>query len=408
MDGMPKGQHEAAGAGMRRARTCAWIVTVIMGGTTMSFQVYHAVKRGHMPWELAVLYGVVPLLIALLVLEIVAEWREAPWAAKAAAYLIMGAAMFLSASATGAVVLHVAPGHFSLLPGALLDAAELFAAFFIMNGPTAAQAVAKIERIIGELTAEANAERSARLEAEANAGRTERGLREANAAGLGAERQGARRALAAVTGELEEARESERGEANARRAAEAELGAVRVKLAAAAAGKEGAQAGWRAAKPARDEALARTERQVESLRAQLDAARQAAAMTRAAEAERNAALAELGTVRTERDDAVSAREEAERSAANAAAKAERLARKAGAQDAPRAGRSARTDGANAARAEGALTPAQAREKAYAMLDKNPDLTGAEVGEPFGFGDRWGQKRKEEYEHRNGLRAVGDG
>jgi hypothetical protein len=166
MGDMGNGQHEAAGSGLRRARTAAWIVTVVMGGTTMAFQVYHAVELGHMPWPLAVLYGIVPLLIALLVLEIVAEWREAPWPAKAAAYAIMGAAMFLSASATGAVVLHAAPGHFSLLPGALLDAAELLAAFFILNGPSAAQAVAKAAARERELLGQAAAERSAREQSE--------------------------------------------------------------------------------------------------------------------------------------------------------------------------------------------------------------------------------------------------
>ena len=174
MSGVSKhSEHYAAGSGMRRARSAAWIVTLVMGGTTMTFQVYHAVKFGHMPWELAVLYGIVPLLIALLVLEIVAEWREAPWPAKAAAYAIMAAAMFLSASATGAVVLHAAPGHFSLLPGALLDAAELLAAFFIMNGPTAAQAIARVAARERELLDQVAAGRSAleRAEAEFRAGR---------------------------------------------------------------------------------------------------------------------------------------------------------------------------------------------------------------------------------------------
>jgi hypothetical protein len=161
----PMGQHSehyAAGAPLRRARASAWVVTVAMGGTTMAFQVYHSVKLGHMPWELAVLYGIVPLLIAVLVLEIVAEWRGAPWSAKAGAYLIMGAAMFLSASATGAVVLHAAPAHWSLLFGALLDGAELLAAYFIMNGPAAAQAVASVAKREAELTAAIAAERAAR------------------------------------------------------------------------------------------------------------------------------------------------------------------------------------------------------------------------------------------------------
>lgn len=150
-------QHSAARGGpLRRAWIAAWIVTLAMGGTTMAFQVYHSITRGQMPWPLAVLYGVVPLLIAILVLEIVAEWTQAPWPAKGAAYLIMGAAMFLSASATGAVVLRAAPPHFSLLPGALLDGAELLAAYFIMNGPRAADRAARAEA--GRLAAAERAE----------------------------------------------------------------------------------------------------------------------------------------------------------------------------------------------------------------------------------------------------------
>jgi len=164
---MGNGQHEAAGAPLRRARTSAWIVTVVMGLTTMAFQVYHSVRFGHMPAELAVLYGIAPLLIAVLVLEIVAEWRGAPWPAKAGAYAIMGAAMFLSASATGDVVLAAAPPHFSLLFGALLDGAELLAAYFIMNGPTAAQAVAAVAAREAELLGRIDAERSSREQSEA-------------------------------------------------------------------------------------------------------------------------------------------------------------------------------------------------------------------------------------------------
>jgi hypothetical protein len=161
----------AKGGTLRRPWICAWIVTIAMGGTTMAFQVYHSITYGLMPVPLAVLYGIVPLLIAVLVLEIVAEWTGGPFAAKASASLIMGAAMYLSASATGAVVLHAAPPHFSLLFGALLDAAELLAAYFIMNGPRAADAAAgTAAAAAGErearLRAEVNTERLAREEAE--------------------------------------------------------------------------------------------------------------------------------------------------------------------------------------------------------------------------------------------------
>lgn len=217
MSGMGQhSEHYAAGAPLRRARASAWIVTVAMGGTTMAFQVYHSVKFGHMPWELAVLYGIVPLLIAVLVLEIVAEWRDAPWPAKAGAYLIMGAAMFLSASATGSVVLHAAPAHWSLLFGALLDGAELLAAYFIMNGPAVAQAVAAVAAREAELLGQAAAERSAREQAEAVHARETEDLRaELAAAAEAAERQmaEARRVHQMTVSVLEERVNAARSEA---------------------------------------------------------------------------------------------------------------------------------------------------------------------------------------------------
>jgi DNA-binding CsgD family transcriptional regulator len=181
-----------------------------------------------------VLYGIVPLLIALLVLEIVAEWREAPWPAKAAAYAIMAAAMFLSASATGSVVLHAAPGHFSLLPGALLDAAELLAAFFIMNGPTAAQAVAKVAARERELLGQVAAGRSAleRAEAEFRAGQDD--LKARAGAEIGRLRAAAEADLSALrtalAGELEarDRKLSETADALAAARSDAEKSAARV------------------------------------------------------------------------------------------------------------------------------------------------------------------------------------
>lgn len=237
--------HEAAGRPLRRARTSAWIVTVAMGGTTMAFQVYHSVKFGHMPWELAALYGVVPLLIAVLVLEIVAEWRRAPWPATAGAYLIMGAAMFLSASATGAVVLHAAPAHWSLLFGALLDGAELLAAYFIMNGPLAAQAVAEVVQREAELRAAADAELRARQE---DARAHDRAL--ADARGAHAEEV---RALGEKLDAERAARENAQAEAAAHAAAENERDIAHAEL-------EGARSGLQAAQDARADAEVRAQR----------------------------------------------------------------------------------------------------------------------------------------------------
>ncbi len=398
------GTHSDAGRPLRRAHFAAWFTFTFMAGTTMAFQTYHSVETGQMPWPLAVLYGIGAFILAISVLEFA---RHAPPAVRAGAYALTAGAMYLSASATGDVTRHAAPPHAELLFGLLMDGAALLAIHFILNGPRAADAVSAAAAREAVLRAEANAERSARQAAEANAARAERELRAEWNAERETERQANEAASVRLARELEEARAAGRREANARQRADAELAAARAELAASEAGRQAAEAGLRATGTAQDEAATRTERQVGALQSQLDAARAAAAMRPAVEAERDAALRKLAVIETELDEALTARGEAERSAANAEAKAERLARKAAAQDGPKAGRSARTEAARGDRPEGALTPAQAREKAYDMLDKDPDLTGAELGEPFGFGDRWGQKRKEEYEHRNGLRAVGE-
>jgi hypothetical protein len=131
------GKHVKEEAMSTRARVCAWLVFISMAGTTMSFQVYHSVNHGYMPLPLAVLYGVIPLFISMLVIEVVSGWNNAPAWVQWAAYLIIGGAMYLSASATGAVVLQAAPAHSSLLFGLLLDAAAILAARFLLTAMSA-------------------------------------------------------------------------------------------------------------------------------------------------------------------------------------------------------------------------------------------------------------------------------
>ena len=123
-----------------RARVAAWLVFISMAGTTMSFQVYHSIEHGHMPPPLAVLYGVIPLFISMLLIEIASGWEDAPEWIQWAAYLIIGVAMYLSAAATGAVVLHAAPPHSSLLFGLLLDGAAIIAARYLMAAANTAAA----------------------------------------------------------------------------------------------------------------------------------------------------------------------------------------------------------------------------------------------------------------------------
>jgi hypothetical protein len=165
MSDMKHSGHSEAGAPLRRAHRAAWFTFIFMAGTTMTFQTYHSVETGQMPWPLAALFGVAAFTLAIMVLEF-SRHSPSGWV-RGGAYALTGGAMYLSASATGDVVLHAAPPHASLLFGFLMDGAAILAIHFIFNGPTAAQAVAGVVAREAELRAEADAERSAREHAEA-------------------------------------------------------------------------------------------------------------------------------------------------------------------------------------------------------------------------------------------------
>lgn len=150
--------HTAAGAPLRRAHFAAWFTFIFMAGTTITFQTYHSVETGKMPWPLAVLYGIAAFILAITVLEFARH--SGKWI-QAGAYALTAGAMYLSASATGDVTVHAAPPHAELLFGFLLDGAAILAIYFIFNGPTAGQAVARVARREAELTAAASGARSA-------------------------------------------------------------------------------------------------------------------------------------------------------------------------------------------------------------------------------------------------------
>lgn len=150
--------HSAAGRPLRRAHHAAWFTFIFMAGTTITFQTYHSVETGQMPWPLAALYGIAAFLLAITVLEFA---RHSTRWVQAGAYALTAGAMYLSASATGDVTAHAAPPHAELLFGFLLDGAAILAIYFIFNGPAAAQAVAEVARREAELTGAAAAAREA-------------------------------------------------------------------------------------------------------------------------------------------------------------------------------------------------------------------------------------------------------
>lgn len=120
------------------ARPAAWAVLVAMGGTTMTFNIWHATHAGHMnPW-LAPLYGMSPVLVAGGLSHMVSAHRGGPFM-KTVTFIVMLGAMALSIGATGDVVAGAA-GPMRWLFGGVLDAAALLALQVIMSPESRAAA----------------------------------------------------------------------------------------------------------------------------------------------------------------------------------------------------------------------------------------------------------------------------
>jgi Skp family chaperone for outer membrane proteins len=196
MAGMADHAKQGKAPGLGMAKAAGWTVFLSMAATSATFQVYHSVVSGRMPWELAALYGVVPLLISVCLLEVITHWPTAPFWAPWAAYAIMGGAMLLSAIATGSVVFRAAPPHMSAVFGVLMDGAALLTVHYLINGPREAAEAAARAAAEDAAVARAEADERAALRAELNA------LRET----LETARAGHDERLGAVAAELETAR----------------------------------------------------------------------------------------------------------------------------------------------------------------------------------------------------------
>jgi hypothetical protein len=153
-------EHYAAGAPYRRARASAWTVFWLTAGTSVLYNCYHALVDDRMPWYTGVPEGVLPLVVAIGVLEFSGAWRK-NIPLQVAAWAVTGGAMAWSAVAINAVV------RYGFALGLIGDTAALAAMYFLLNGPTAAQAVAKMDAKVAELLGRAGAEQSAREQAEA-------------------------------------------------------------------------------------------------------------------------------------------------------------------------------------------------------------------------------------------------
>lgn len=115
-------------AATSHGRVAAWLVLLCMGGTSLTYNVVHA-AHGHLPWPLAVLFGLAPVAAAMGLSHIVAAcppgWSG--WIMRGITVAVMLGAMALSIGATAAVIAPVAPGALRYLFPAVMDAAALVA-----------------------------------------------------------------------------------------------------------------------------------------------------------------------------------------------------------------------------------------------------------------------------------------
>lgn len=144
----------AAGAsqpGSAHGRVAAWLVLFGMGGTSLTFNIYHAANAAgadgqsashgvqqaavaagagnHLALGLAVLYGLAPVGAAMGLSHIAGAYRAGRdgWVMQAVTVIVMLGAMALSVGATAAVVAPVAPGLLRYVFPAVMDAASLVA-----------------------------------------------------------------------------------------------------------------------------------------------------------------------------------------------------------------------------------------------------------------------------------------
>jgi hypothetical protein len=123
----------------------AWAVLVGMGGTSATYNVWHAVHSGALNIVLALLYGLAPVLAAAALSHIVAVYDSSK-VMRCVTFLVMLGAMALSIGATASVVKPAAGSWMQWLFGAVIDAASLVALRVILGSRSRKyEAAAEIE-----------------------------------------------------------------------------------------------------------------------------------------------------------------------------------------------------------------------------------------------------------------------
>lgn len=124
MTDMPTAPAHARPARRPEGLIAAWLCMIIAGVTTVTFNCWHAFHSA-MAWPVAVLVGIAPVALAMVVSHLVAVSRAGKFL-KSVTFAVMLGAMALSVRATGAVV---APafGNLWWLFGAVIDTGALVA-----------------------------------------------------------------------------------------------------------------------------------------------------------------------------------------------------------------------------------------------------------------------------------------
>ena len=127
MDVMPEHARHPAPAERTSGTIAAWAVLIGMGGTTVTYNIWHAVHAGRLNAVLAVLYGIAPVFAAMGLSHIVATHKGGRFM-QAVTFGVMLGAMVLSIGAVAAVVGATAgPVPLKWLFGLVLDTAALVA-----------------------------------------------------------------------------------------------------------------------------------------------------------------------------------------------------------------------------------------------------------------------------------------
>lgn len=125
-------QAAAEQARALRIRLIAWPVLIVTGGTSGTMSVYHACKYGDLPWELAVLTGAVPVIVAMGMSEIVALY-DAGRLLKGLTFAVMAGGLAMTMHASAIVVGPAQGAGFRWGWGLDLDLAALIALFVLLN-----------------------------------------------------------------------------------------------------------------------------------------------------------------------------------------------------------------------------------------------------------------------------------